>query len=295
MNPVKPQLSRWAISVIVVLGGITGYWAFTYSGPYRYLAELEIKWLGSYSPEGTVALVAFGWVLVAAAIKLVFLGPDKDMARRFRVLTGREAAARADDIALHMPERWAFMRFARFAILAIFLGGGGWFYYNGTHAGSLRQLDAADFQNGKVQTRMVYAEVRGHLSKQYLRDNNDYLYVPMTSQDAAGAPVQLIVGVNEREIRKYVRLGTDGTSTVRGIADKGLQADVKYAFEKNGMKVADPVWVVHAGRDPAWDKQGGLLMITVGIVFACIVAAIEGYLKRKKANEQPLQADVQLE
>jgi hypothetical protein len=294
MNPAKPQIIKWAILVVVALGGITGYWAFTYSGPYRYLAELQIKWFGSYFPEVTVGVLALGWMLVAGAIKLAFTGPDKDMARRLRVFATNPGQA-LTETATHMPTAWVRLRFVRFAGLVIFLGIGGWCYYNGTHAGSLRQLAAADFQNGKIQTRLVYAEVRGRLSKQYLSDDNKYLYIPMTSQDEAGTTVQLVVGVNEREMRKYVRRESDGTFTVRGVADKGLQGDVKYAFEKIGMKVADPVWVVHAGRDPAWDRESGLIMIVVGIVFAGILTVVGDKWKRKRANEQPLQANVQFE
>lgn len=91
-----------------------------------------------------------------------------------------------------------------------------------------------------------------------------------------------MVGVNENEQQKYVRREADGTFTVRGIADKGLQADVKYAFARNGLTVADPVWVVHAGRDPSWDKEAGLMVMAAGIVLAGVVMGLESYKKRKR-------------
>jgi hypothetical protein len=102
--------------------------------------------------------------------------------------------------------------------------------------------------------------------------------------------VQLLVGVNENELKKYVHREADGTFRVRGVADKGLEGNLKRAFEKNGIAVADPVWIVHTGREPAGDRQFGLLMMGLGIAFAALVFALESYKRRKSAAAQPLQA-----
>lgn len=184
MNPVKPQISRAVVLVMLLLGGITSYWMFTYSGPYRYVAELQMNWFGSYSRADTVGIVALGWVVVTGAIKLVLTGPDRDMSRRFHTLTRTPAVAWAE-IKAAIPE--SAPRFIRFTAVFSLLGIGGWAYYNGTHAGSLQQLNAVDFQSGKVQARVVYAEVRGHLSKDYV-SSDYYLYIPMTVTIARPRP-----------------------------------------------------------------------------------------------------------
>ena len=44
MNPENPKGSKLASAAVIAIVGITLYWTFTYSGPYRYLAELEITW-----------------------------------------------------------------------------------------------------------------------------------------------------------------------------------------------------------------------------------------------------------
>jgi hypothetical protein len=64
---------------------------------------------------------------------------------------------------------------------------------------------------------------------------------------------------------------------------------VKFAFEKNGIAVADLVWVVHAGRDPRGDRKFGLIMMGLGIVFAIFIFGLESYKKRKNAAASPLQ------
>jgi hypothetical protein len=151
-----------------------------------------------------------------------------------------------------------------------------------THAGSLQRLSAADFQSGKLQARLVYAEVRGHLGAHRI-SKDDYLYIPMASEKNAAAPVQLLVGVNEHEIRKYFHREGDGTFIVRGVADKGLEGDVKYAFEKSGVAVANPVWVMHAGRDPSLDRATGLSMMGLGVALAGLVLGWQSYRRRKRA------------
>lgn len=107
--------------------------------------------------------------------------------------------------------------------------------------------------------------------------------------DANGkSPVRLVVGVNEKDANQRLHAEADGRVTVRGIADKGLEGDVKYAFEKNGMAVADPVWVVHVGRTPAEDRVAGVIMMAIGVGLAGIFFAVDSYKKRKNAAMSPV-------
>jgi hypothetical protein len=113
------------------------------------------------------------------------------------------------------------------AVPLVFFGMGAHMYYNAIHAGSLKQLVAGDFQSGKMQAHEVYADIRGYLNGYYI--NKDYyLYIPMTSTAVITGPVHLVAGIPENEMSKYVHREADGTLSVRGVADKGLEADVKY-------------------------------------------------------------------
>jgi len=314
MNPVKPQNSKWAeirehglfgrqlepafkpqhgkrVALVgLAILGITFYWMFTYSGPYRYLAELQLKWFASYDPKLTTLLVFSGLVLgllgIAATIKLLFRGAERHVPGMptAPLATPAISPTAIPESAIQVAERW--QRYCRYSVMygapLVLFGTGAYSYYNGTHAGNLQQLSAADFQSGNVQARVLYADVRGHLSGRYL-SNGDYLYIPMTSEKNAAAPVQLLVGVNEHEMRKYVHRETDGTFIVRGVADKRLQGYVRYAFEKSGVAVANPVWVVHAGREPSWDRKGGLSLMGFGAALAGLVFAWQSYRKRKTA------------
>ena len=278
MNPETRKSSRVATVAAIAMVGITLYWTFTYSGPYRYLAELQVKWLGYYVPKFTALVIILGFLLSAGAIKVVLRGAE-------RPVPG-PANAPVAAVPGAVPQPW--LQYVRYSAPLIVVGFGGWMYFNGTQAGNLQKLTAVDFESGKLHSRILYADVRGHLSATYLSKEN-YLYIPMYTEQSGKFPVRLVVGVNEKDANKRLRAESDGTITVRGIADKGLEGDVKYAFEKNGMAVADTVWVVHAGRAPGDDRIAGTIMMAIGVVLAGLFFAVDSYKQRRNAKVTPVQ------
>ena len=282
MNPEAPKNSKLMAIAVTAMVGITLYWTFTYSGPYRYLAELQVKWFGYYVPKLTAMVIILGFLGITGAIKMVLRGAERPVSD---AANGSVASATVANAAL--PQPW--LQYVRYTAPLVVVGIGGWMYFNGTQAGSLQQLTAVDFETGKLHSsRIVYADVRGHLSGTYLSKEN-YLYIPMHTGENGEIPVRLVVGVNEKDANKRLHAEADGTVTVRGIADKGLQGDVKYAFEKNGMAVADPVWVVHAGRAPSDDRMAGTIMMGIGVLLAGVFFAVDSYKKRKNAVMRPAQ------
>ena len=283
MKPATYQMGKVATVFGLASVALTLYWAFTYSGPYRYLAELQLKWFGVYYQEITAIVIILGFLGIAAAIKLVFRGAERPVPGAPAAIAASPAAA-----ATNTPQG-AWVQYLRYASLLVPFGLGAWAYYNGTHAGSLQQLDAVDFESGKLQAQLVYADVRGNVSGSYLSKDH-YLYIPFASEKKNGAPVQLVVGVDEKQMRNYMHKEADGRFAVRGVVDKGLEGDVKYAFEKNGIAVAEPCWVIHTGREPSSDKTFGLAMIGLGIAFTAGIFGLESYRKKKRTVSRPLPA-----
>lgn len=281
MNPENPKNSKLAPVAVAAIVGITLYWAFTYSGPYRYLAELQVKWLGYYVPKLTALVIILGFLAVAGLIKFVLRGAE----RRVPGLANAPVATIPANNAA-VPQAW--LKYVRYVAPLTIVGFGVWMYFNGTQAGNLQQLTAVDFEAGKLQSRIVYADVRGYLSRTYLTKEN-YLYIPMYTEANGKLPVRLVVGVNEKDANKRLHAESDGTVTVRGVADKGLEGDVKYAFEKNGMAVADTVWVVHTGRAPGDDRIAGTIMMAIGVLLAGVFFAVDSYKKRKNTAVAPVQ------
>src|ERR1700674_5925271 len=77
MDSAKLQIGKVGSALGLASVGLTLYWTFTYSGPYRYLAELQLKWFGVYYRELTAIVVILGFLGIAMAIKLVFRGAER--------------------------------------------------------------------------------------------------------------------------------------------------------------------------------------------------------------------------
>lgn len=288
MDPANPQTKKLALWSTFALGGLSFYWCITYTGPFRYLAELQLKWFGSYSPKLTLMVVMLGLIGIAALIKRLFQQPELPVARP---LSGPSTPANTPNIVNTMnaaPAGFPWQQYTWLIAPLVFLGVGTWAYLNGIQAGDLRQLTASDFQNGGPSARILYADVKGYLAEKYIAQNN-YQYIPMFAENNEAAPVQLLVGIDKGQEQTYLHEESDGSFTVRGVVDKGLPSDVAYTFEKNGIKLADSVWIVRTGRNPSKDKTFGSIMIILGIVTAGALHALREYRNRKSPAARPLR------
>jgi len=284
MIPANKQFTKLGLLYVVVMAGPALYWGFTYTGPYRYLAELQLKWFGVYYPELTGILIAVAILCGLAVIKVLFRGAERQVPG---AATTTPVPATPNGIPIASPAEQRWMRFLPYFVVPVLVAVGANDYYKGMHAGSLKQLSAAEFYGETQQPRVFYAEVRGLMSPSYLSKEN-YFYVPMAAEDAKkGTPIRLVVGGSKEELKKAVRRDADGSVHVWGIVDQGLEGDVKYAFEKSGFAVGDSIWVLHAGRDPSYEKGLGLFMMGFGVVAAGVVFVAQKIGGRKKAAPKP--------
>ena len=109
----------------------------------------------------------------------------------------------------------------------------------------------------------------------------NYMYVPMRQSENASEPVHLLVGVDKARLKEYVHRQPDGSFVARGIVQKDLGGDVKVAFEKNGIVLGEPCWVVHTGRDPKGERNTALIIIAISGVAGALAA---GWAKYKSAK-----------
>ncbi|HXY24506.1 MAG TPA: hypothetical protein VEI73_07630 [Candidatus Acidoferrum sp.] len=266
-------------------GGIDPVLGFYLYRAYRYLAEFQLKWLGFYSPKSTAMLIILGFLLIPVLVKLIFRGAERPVPGMENANPAPASSPNAAGGSVAQP----LSQYIRYSAAVVIFGFGVWCYLNGMQAGNLLELSATDFQSGNLSSRIVFAEVKGHLSGMYIGPNH-YLYIPMFGETAGNPPVQLLVGVNENQTKKYLHRDTDGSFTVRGVADKRLSGDIKYAFKKNGIAVGNPVWVVHTGREPGSNRNLGLGLMAAGIVFGAVLFGIDSYRKKRNAAGRPLQA-----
>ena len=269
---------KTAIAVSVLGVGASLYWMFTYSGPYRYLAELQLKLFGWYVPKLTVLIIVLGFLAIAAGVKLVLRGAERPAPAMPQPQS--PAPQTAAVAGANFPPYW------RVAFFLVPLGLGCWMYFNAAQAGQLRQLEVTDFDNGRVTWRAVYADVRGHLGESYMMKDS-YYYIPMLASDGSSQPAHVLVGINKNQLKNYLHQEADGSFNVRGMAERNLEGDMRVAFEKNNIPLADTVWVLHTGRNPASDQKFGLGLIAFSIVVGALLGALLAYRVKKNATPQP--------
>ena len=145
----KPQAAA-AVAAIFGLVALSFYFMFTYTGPFQWLAELQLKWLEMYSEKLTLILTMLVLMLPAIAIlqllkvsvKTLGLGSGSNSASTAVVgASGTKAPQRA------IPQ-WVVFPFLGLISLAI----GGYMYWRGASAGPLTEVSLKDLEDGKKPT-----------------------------------------------------------------------------------------------------------------------------------------------
>ena len=67
-NPMDKEMNPLAVVGVFALLGLSFYFMFTYTGPFQWLAELQLKWMDSYSEKLTLILTMIVLVVPAAAV-----------------------------------------------------------------------------------------------------------------------------------------------------------------------------------------------------------------------------------
>ena len=287
MNANKAN-DKTAIAVSLVGIGAAFYWMFTYSGPYRFLAELQLKWFGWYVPKLTLILIVLGFLGVAGAVKVVFRGAERPAPAMPQA--GMASAAGSGVAANPVTGNAVVLSpYGRMWFLLIPLVMGGYFYFNATQAGELQQLQVQDFDGGRVTSRVLYADVRGHLSREYMIKDK-YMYIPML-ESANSGPAHVLIGVNKDKTKTYLQAQGDGVFAVRGIVQRDLEGDVRVAFEKNHIPLAENCWVVHTGRSPKSDRDVALFLIGLTALMAAGLGGWLAYKNKKSTASQPVRVN----
>lgn len=254
MNDIAGKI-RAAAPILGII--LAFYWLFTYSGPYRYLAELQLARFGSYSPKITLLAICLVFYLLGELARMVLRGAE----RPIPVISATAAK-------VPLPARTSspnLLACRPMIVSLVILAMGAYFFLNGISAGSLRELQMTDFANDNLPSRTLYAEVRGYADSSYLAENR-YLYVPLREVPNSTAPIQLLVGVDENGVNKELSRQEDGSVRVRGMLERRLGNETRCAFEKNGARLAPACWVLRTNRTPAYDMRVGAMLILLSVV-----------------------------
>jgi len=243
------RLPRAWFLVYLVYAALTVWWMVTYSGPARYLNELQQVRFGEYWPKLTVLLLnlpVLAFLYVAAARR-------KSLASR--------------------PDSFPELPWYPLLVLCAGLGIGSWLLWKGVAAGALSLVEAASLNASPPSRVAVYAELSGFPSRNAVSLQSGsaipVVYIPVYERPGA-EEASVVIEVQENEADQRLRAGSDGKTTARGVLESGPSREVRYHFEKAGVRLSENSWVLHTRRDPSKDKSWGVGIMLGGLVWSAV-------------------------
>jgi hypothetical protein len=265
-----PAVLRFALLAPAL--GFPIYWGFTYTGPYRWLAEWQLKTWDSYevllSGLCPMMVLLFGAGLLIHAAAGFF--PEKD---------GSETASAVTDYIEQHPYPIAFGLVAVGCLLI-----GGWLLADSYRIGDLTPTKVKTLESGAEPSsrfvdlkggRFRDAEVLG-----VQEDTTEKFFVPLSSK--AGGPAVVYVQVSQfdwefrgDELRQNIRQGV--------LYRNGLPGLVREDFKRAGTLEGEEHWVLEFGESP--DNIRGLASILASsgccLGFAVAIFVVIGVIRRK--------------
>ena len=271
--PPKPQAAA-AVAAIFGLAGLSFYFMFTYTGPFQWLAELQLKWLELYSEKLTLILTMLVLMLPAIAflqlvkVAMKTLAPGRlSNSTGSTVIAGGASGRKAPDFRI---PQWVIFPFLGVIALAI----GGYMYWRGATAGPLTEVSVKDLEDGK-KPASSYLTVEGvPLWKALVSfgDTSKKCYVPLVSRDWKGEAVAVYLECGDDDVPRV----SDPLEmkTFKGMkATGGLPGPVRVSFEKSAFKPAAGYLMIETREEPAklmgfgkWPMIAGAGLILAGFV-----------------------------
>jgi hypothetical protein len=233
--------------------------------------------------------IVMAFVGLVLGVRKIVQGAERPVPNAASALAPAPSASVAKSSSLPV---WIASPYSRLLLLVLPFGLGLYSYVNASRAGQLQHLQAADFCNGNVSERVIYADVSGELGRDYASDDN-YMYIPMRQSEASNEPVSVVVGVSKNKVAQYLQPRPGGGVTVRGMTERNLNAEVKVALEKGGVTLADKVWVVHTGRNPQSDMKFGMWLMIATVPFGAGLLFLVKYRARLHLGKRPRQVPAQ--
>ena len=249
-------LRRWA------LGGLFGvsllaviYCAYSYSGPYRWLAELSLSIFGSYSPKFTFMLSVL-LLLIPPAVLSVLLG----LAPAAAAHAEQKRVAEAQAAKLARVQVWLILT----TVGAVFLFIGVRDLLAARAGASLIRTSCASIEAGNAPAG-TWLEIEGTAIASAAVETEEgyakHLYVPFVSDTWSKTqplPVVLRLGAT-------VRGDLNAHSYQGGLASEDLPGMVRTAYEAEGVQAANAL-VLNVGSVPHDNLSTSQLMAAGGLL-----------------------------
>ena len=276
------QLSKVGWAGLTVIMALTFYFMFTYTGPFKWMAELQLNWIGSYSEKLTFVFTMFLLLIPAAVIWKLVESAIKKLGPGIAPPPAQSPAVAPGTVAAPVKTEFGFGGFLLF-VGAIALGIGIFMYWRGATAGELTAVAAKDLEEGR-KPASSYLSIEGTaLWKEMIsfkKTSTDH-YVAVISPAWKPGEVAVYLECRDNDIPPVPQMGA---ATYTGLtAVGGLPGPVRVEFEKGLLRPKDGYVVLVLKDDPQRLKDFGKwpLLIGAGLL---VVGVVWWLIKRSMAK-----------
>ena len=307
----KPLSGPLGIFVFVGANVLTAYFAWTYSGFYRWFAELQIARTGQYEMKVTL-LITF-LVLIVPPTMLISLsryiaermlgtGPSDldDRVRDYEPQTSGPSLAPSGvtDRGARQTHSKSFCALFGLPFLAVFavvmwvIGGVFWYEYK--TGDQMPYTTIEDWESGHAPTTQwvnLHGRTIPNAAVVFGRPGSEDIYVPVVSAKwRLGQPVQVFLKIYENEARKgkwSIEFDHQGM-----VGWEGLPGPVRARFEDRRLSPSEHYAVVEVGSSPENCRIGAIVLMSVGclaVLAHCVGRLIHSARQRRDAfSSQPV-------
>ncbi|MEX2214449.1 MAG: hypothetical protein WD768_09995 [Phycisphaeraceae bacterium] len=257
---------------------LTLLWWVTYTGPFQWIAELQVSLLGSYEVQITLIVVLLIHVLVGAALLEIpavkrYFGTQPPDWCRFARLFGEDT----------IIPWWPLF------IGTVTLGSGLFLMTEVWVAGELTSMTIEELESGKRPTSgwisVKGVLLAGEMAQLHEGTPKDKVgsYVPMVSQNwKRGKPVSVYFDLGKE------KTATSGEATVSGrVSWMGLPGVIREQYRRSSAPPADGYLMLVNKYDPDFNRGFARILFWIGgIAYAIAVVLFLLYWRAVRKAQQ---------
>lgn len=284
MATAQQRLSATGWAGIILAGGLTFYWMQTYTGPFEWFAELQLRWMGQYTEKLTFMLT----FLVAYGVLALLYLPVRRVLRSGS--GGPAGAGGGRDLSGLSGSLVAGLVGLGFAVA------GAVQYFRAQHAGELADTPVAQLEAGQAPaSRWVrvsgYAVPDAALTMESNRKKS--YYVPVVSSltlDPSKSKIHLFLKYDDN---RSLPGQSEQPVTFQGMIEHNdLPGPLRVTLERQSAIDPDNYYVLEPNKTPAKAMSDAKIMSYIGLaIFGIgIILAIVAWLRRP-AGVAPVNRD----
>ena len=270
--------------LMCLCGALAGYWWWSYSGPFRWIAERQLQWFGSYEESITfilTAAVAFAPLLVVgwAVKKLGFAAPAKPQTQPGESSWGM---------------KWGHYAVSGFFLLiGLIVGGIGVSeYVRATRESRSTPFTLIDIEAGKKVDRL-WVEVEGKplldLAGGMNSSGGERAYVPVVSENwKRGQPIWVYLEVAEHQMDATLKAPRGKYQGMVSLG--GLPGMVREDFKRRGLMPAEGYVMIDYQEGPEKKLGGAYFLLVTGGAICLFAVGLLAYEKFRAGRIGPAKS-----